>query len=72
MEVLDILVGFPRPLPPPSLPTQRLSSSASGLRGLWPRGQEASPKAHLAVLVGEHVAAHKAGSAPVPGAWGLV
>jgi hypothetical protein len=43
-----------------------------GLRGLRPRGQEATPKGCIAVLVGEHVAAHKAGGASVPETRGRV
>lgn len=69
--MLDILVGFARPLPPP-FPPSASPPAPRGLRGLRPRGQEAAPKARLAVLIGEHVAAHEAGSASVPGARGLV
>ena len=71
MGVLDILVRFARPLPPPSPPSAS-PPAPRGLRGLRPRGQEAAPKARLAVLIGEHVAAHEAGSASVPRARGLV
>ena len=71
MGVLTTLVGFSEPLPPPSPPSAS-PAAPRGLRGLRPRGQEATPKARLTVLVGEHVAAHKAGSAPVHGDWSLV
>lgn len=69
--VLPILAGFPWPLPRPSPPSAS-PLALRWLRGLRPGGQEATPKAHLAVLVGEHVAAHKAGSAPIPRDWSLV
>lgn len=71
MGVLPILAGFTWPLPPPSPPSAFLLALRE-LRGLRPWGQEATPKARLTVLVGEHVAAHKAGSPPVPGDWSLV
>lgn len=68
--------GHPGWVPPALLPPSQTPSVsppvAQGLRGFRPWGQEATSKARLAVLIGEHVTAHKAGGASIPRARNLV